>query len=146
MYAGRVRQKLLQGRELKKVRVFRVEHKIDGNGPYIEADGSLNWNVGGLHDAHQHSDKHPGPRTDGLDWALYYWHSFGFPHRPASDWWFKNFKQKLHRAGYVVNVYECNEEDVVTSTSRKQCIFEKKKAKLVDTQSVIGYSKYYQTN
>ena len=130
---------------MKKVTVFRVEHKDVGNGPYIHANGDLNRTIAGLHNAHQTSSKHPGPRTD-INAVLYYWHSFGFPHRPAADWWFKNFKQKLHREGYVINVYECNEEDVVVSESRKQCIFEKKKAKLVDTQSVIGYSKYYQTN
>ena len=125
--------------------VYRVEHVEHGNGPYIRKDRGINWCIRGLHDAHQASSDHPGPKQDGLWMALNeYKHVFGFPTREAADWWFKNFKHKLKAEGFVVNVYES--EYVRVSDSGKQCIFEKNPERLIDTQSVIGYSKYYQTN
>ena len=128
------------------MKVYRVEHVEHGNGPYIRKDTGINWSIAGLHQSHQ-GDSHPGPHGDGL--SKYFEqckHVFGFPSREAADWWFKNFKQKLNREHFVVNVYDVDEDAVRVGNSGKQCIFEKKKAKLVDTQSVIGYRKYYQTN
>jgi len=144
LYAGAVLIKTYKGRDLKTVTVYRVEHKEKGHGPYLDRNGIFRG-VSGLHTAHERSPQHPGPRQDGLGWDVY-GKSFAFPDRERMDWWFKDFKHKLNREGFVVNIYEVGEEHTTVSESGKQVIFEKDQAKLVDTQSVIGYSKYYQTN
>lgn len=135
------------------MKVYRVEHEVNGHGPYLCGLGVWKeyekFDVPGLHEAHEHSLEHPGPWTDGdgqLGLERTSAHVFGFPSRAACDRWFESFEIKMRTLGYVVNVYECSPEDVCVSPTEKQLIFIKKNAKLVDTQSVIGYSKYYQTN
>lgn len=133
--------------------VYRVEHAEEGYGPYLkyvpeEEDefgdtsggyADMHWEVEGLHDAHEESDAHPGPRQDGLSQERTYGHCHGFDSRELADKWFKGFKRKLHAAGFVVNIYEAPEESTFTSDSGKQTIFKKDSSKLVDTQSVIRY-------
>lgn len=130
--------------------VYRVEHEQGGYGPYLrlerniwseEEDFDVHYDVEGLHDAHERSDAHPGPRSDGLSWERTHHHVFGFDKRELADTWFKGFKRKLHAAGFVVRVYEAPEDTTFTGESGKQCIFVKQDARLVDTQSVIAYSR-----
>lgn len=132
--------------------VYRVEHKEQGYGPYLKPEEDENeengwsaysethWEVEGLHDAHENSDDHPGPRMDGLSWDRTDYHVFGFISRKSLDEWFKGFEHKLHAAGFVVNVYEASELTTHVGGSERQCIFVKHDSKLVDTQSVIAYS------
>jgi hypothetical protein len=128
-----------------------VEHEEHGYGPYLkpeefeDEDGissvysETHWDVEGLHDAHENSDDHPGPRMDGLSWERTHYHVFGFISRETLDTWFKGFKRKLKAAGFVVRVYEASGLTTHVGESEKQCIFVKHEAKLVDTQSVIAY-------
>lgn len=130
--------------------VYRVEHKEHGYGPYPkfvpdmeDEDGGgyadMHWEIEGLHDAHEESTAHPGPRQDGLSGYRTYDHFHGFDSRELADKWFKGFKRKLSAAGFVVNVYEAPAESTITSRSGKQTIFLKSEAKIVDTQSVVRY-------
>lgn len=131
--------------------VYRIEHKDEGYGPYLkmvteeyEDDDDLTYSdvhyeVEGLHDAHERSRAHPGPRDDGLNRGRTDDHVHGFDSRELADKWFKGFKRKLKAAGFVVNVYEAPEDSTITGESGKQTIFLKNKSRLVDTQSVIRY-------
>jgi hypothetical protein len=126
------------------MRIYRVEHSVTGKGPYVDHQDD----VLGLHAAHEGSKSHPGPWEEGEDfgWQRYSWHKFGFPSRAKCDEWFENFDLRLRTAGYVVKVYEVGSDDVILSPSGKQVMFVHKNAEVVDTQSTIGYRKYYQTN
>lgn len=134
--------------------VYRVEHKEHGYGPYLKPDKfydedgdfydedfTTHYDVDGLHDAHNDSDDHPGPRCENLNFERTYQHVFGFDERKLADAWFKGFKRKLHAAGFVVNVYEAPAGSTFTGDSGRQCIFRKDLSRLVDTQSVIAYSR-----
>lgn len=128
--------------------VYRVEHETEGYGPYLKM-GTSEWSgeqysetheeVEGLHDAHESSDDHPGPRMDGLSWERTQDHVFGFDSRKDVDKWFKGFKRKLRAAGFVVRTYETPEDDWYPGDSGKQCIFRRDLSRVVDTNSVIGY-------
>lgn len=121
--------------------IYRVEHKDHGHGPYLkldeDGDNSTHHEVDGLHDAHEGSKAHPGPRGDGLSWEISHYHVHGFDSRQKLDKWFKGFKRKLHAAGYVIRVFEALDESTFTSDSGKQTIFIKNDATLVDTMAVV---------
>lgn len=123
--------------------VYRVEHETDGCGPYRMA-----YIHTGLADAHLGSVEHPTPCMESFD---YFWNIpeealFGCPSREKLDQWFKGFKQVLAREGFVVRVYECPEDSVHVFPSGKQVYFNKETASRIDTQSLMAYSRYYQTN
>lgn len=121
--------------------VYRVEHKDHGHGPYLrpdeDGDNDVHYEIAGLHDAHEGSTAHPGPRGDGLSWELSRHHVHGFDSRAKLDRWFTGFKRKLHAAGYVIRVFEALDESTYTSDSGRQTIFVKAEAKVVDTMSVV---------
>lgn len=117
--------------------VYRVEHREHGYGPYIDNDMDTHHPIDGLHDAHQRSNVHPGPRGDSdLSWDFVGGtHRFGFASRKQLDKWFKGFKRKLHEAGFVIRVFEAPDETTVIG--ERQAIFIKEEAKLVATLPVV---------
>lgn len=124
--------------------VYRVEHEEHGHGPYLKPDNedpgysSAHWEIDGLHDAHEASKAHPGPRQDGLGWDIITdSHVHGFDSRELLDKWFSGFKRKLHEAGYVIRVFEAPEQSTFTSDSGKQTIFIKHLSRVVDTLPVV---------
>lgn len=133
--------------------IYRIEHKDEGYGPYLKmvteefndedyddlTYSDVHYEVEGLHDAHERSTAHPGPRDDGLGRCRTDDHVHGFDSRELADKWFKGFKWKLKAAGFVVNVYEAPEDSTFTSDSGKQTIFLKNRSRLVDTQSILRY-------
>ena len=128
---------------MKTRTVYRVEHEVEGYGPYLKVDEDMDFSphedVKGLHDAHEASNSHPGPRMDGLSYERTHRHVHGFDTRSLLDEWFAGFKRKLKSAGFVVRVYEAPAESTFTGESGRQCIFRKDMSRLVDTQSVIAY-------
>lgn len=120
--------------------IYRVEHREHGHGPYLDNDRDMYWGIEGLHDAHEGSRKHPGPRGDsGLDWDWSERQRFGFGSRKRLDEWFKGFKRKLHEAGFVIRVYEAPDE--TTSISEHQALFIKEDSRLVETIPVVRWAR-----
>jgi len=119
--------------------VYRVEHSVTGEGPYIRSNRDTNWDaVPGLHRAHNMSDAHPGPYADDVvGRKLRDEHSFGFSSREQLDKWFKGFKKKLHTAGFVIRVFEAPEDTTVISGH--QTIFVKDDSKVVQTLPAVRW-------
>lgn len=115
------------------VTVYRVEHRITEDGPYVLRNGDTNWDtIPGLHRAHNGSVNHPGPYGDTtVGYVLDHNHSFGFGSRAQLDKWFKGFKKKLHKADYVIRVFEA--PAISTTVSEFQAIFVKAESKLIET-------------
>jgi hypothetical protein len=118
--------------------VYRVEHGVTGDGPYIRNDKGTNFVIGGLHEAHNGSTKHPGPYGDStVGWHLTEDHIFGFGTREQLDGWFKGFKRKLHEAGFVIRIFEAPDE--TTIESEFQTIFIREESELVQTIPVVRW-------
>lgn len=115
------------------VTVYRVEHRITEDGPYVFQNGDTNWDaVSGLHRAHNGSTIHPGPYGDTvIGMQLTHDHSFGFGSRAQLDAWFKGFKKKLHAADFVIRVFEA--PAISTTISGFQAIFVKDESRLIET-------------
>jgi hypothetical protein len=64
-------------------------------------------------------------------------HSFGFGTREQLDRWFKGFKRKLHKAGFVIRIYEA--PDASTYISDRQAIFVKADSNLVQTLPAVRW-------
>jgi hypothetical protein len=133
--------KLFRRKVLQTELVFRVEHKLEGYGPYIHANGDAHGEVAGLHYAHGSSVAHPGPLSpkEELTQVLRIGHSFGFPSRAALDKWFAGFKRKLHAAGFVIRTYEAPSDTTYHSNSGKQVIFMRDLSDVVDTEPAVRY-------
>ena len=75
-------------------------------------------------------DQHPGPIDDMyVSRSLTAEHSFGFKSEDMCRDWFAGFQRDMRLSGYVINVYDCSESDVVSSPF--QSIFKKCAADLV---------------
>jgi hypothetical protein len=108
--------------------VYRVQHPETGEGPYGDYDHP---EIGRLMYAHQ-NEAHPGPRN----WAsgMREWTPgmiFGFADREDLDEWFKGWKMRLYRAGYVITRWEVEMDAIVFGHS--QLAFWQEKGKLVET-------------
>lgn len=118
------------------MRIYRVEHLLDGSGPYINTDPD----VGRIIDA-AISDRHPVPTEDGIfsDWAEsfenqhYY---YGFTSVESLTAWFDaHVLEALFGHGFVISEYECTATRV--RVGRKHCAFDRAGAKLVEMLDTV---------
>ena len=120
------------------MKVYRVEAK-GGGGPYMEhsiedKDGiCMEW----AHTAwHDDNCRTPAPSQDDLD---EYGGQFGFRSKRALKQWFlKKWRVAMHKEGLRVSLYNANRGDVIHSSSGKQLIFSRRKAKRVSTLSLVS--------
>jgi hypothetical protein len=86
--------------------------------------------------AHQ-NDAHPGPRNWASGMMLEWTPGmiFGFTTRKQLDQWFKGWKMRLYRAGYVITRWEV--DPVHVAFGHQQLAFWEEHAKLVETISVV---------
>lgn len=128
--------------------VYRVEHKEYGCGPYTIREHINNDWYDKEYDEHplakianRHNSKPtvwPGPMRDNItfhaDWEN---HHFGF----SSIWrlkiWFAGFLKLMKRYDFVIAVYNVPNKYVEYGDSDKQIVFDKSKAELTNTYSLL---------
>lgn len=123
---------------MRTKRVYRVEHKDTGDGPYNSGDSS-HYTINGLHPTHSNSDDHPGVQVDVWEFVSGV-HYCGFSTLDQAHEWFKGFKQKLRRHGYVINVYEAPATGLYLGISGKQLVFLRDDSVKVDTLPIYRYA------
>ena len=123
------------------MRVYRLEHAVDGSGPFSDMDALYDhddfdyWRY-----EHMGSVSHPGPARDGIkmlgSWAnpvLDKDRLFGCPSKEMIDFWFEPGYNMFKSAGFVINVYEVHGNAVKKGHSGTQVVFNRNKATLVET-------------
>lgn len=108
-------------------RVFRVEHKERGegpyNGPYVA--GGCGYAVG----------THPTPKEDGIPYIRPNEHcAFGSPAQ-MRRWFTVANRKALHSVGYQLAVYAV--PDLFVRRGRKQVVFNKEAAKRIASRSLV---------
>jgi hypothetical protein len=109
--------------------VYRVQHPSNGEGTYGDYDHP---EISRIMYAHQ-NDAHPGPRNwaSGMSLTWCTGMIFGFADREQLDEWFKGWKMRLHRAGYVITRWEVDPDQI--SYGYNQLAFWQEHGKLVET-------------
>lgn len=115
------------------MKVFRIEHQDDGQGPYCFNGKSPNLAFD--------PDRQPLPANDGLEnHAGLVWppaHRFGFVNVKALKAWFDaSDRLTLKDHGYVCRVYEVDQEHV--RKGKKQVIFGSTQARIRRQCQVFG--------
>lgn len=83
------------------MRVYRVEHKLSGIGPYMHK-----WPYAqDLHADHAGDPKRPCPEDD-LTLRMNYSHCYGFDSAEALKAWFEGWLPVLHEHGFRMAVYK----------------------------------------
>lgn len=106
--------------------VYRVEHPLDGGGPYLGGWGfeDLKWD--------HNNDEHPGPRQEGLrigDDDLCAMSSMDKLIAWFDGWW-----DRLSEAGFHVAEYEAPKAYV--KEGKRQLIFNKHMATLIKSEPI----------
>lgn len=126
------------------MRVWRVGHSSalrDGfpQGPYTygpEMSKFAEDLADGMCWAHSNND-HPSPFRDGHLYDIYSYEVCGLPSRADLDRWFEpHWRARLHRAGYLVHVYEAPDTDVRLGDI--QLVFKRSSASLVRSEPLVS--------
>lgn len=113
------------------MKVYRVEHKDSGLGPYQDQSGTEVTND--ILDNHYYP-KHPRAMIFNKDFVC------GFESRELLAKWFKGYIRKLKQQGFEFATYEVSPQHVDKNQPGTQLIFNKKKAKKVSVEA--GQSLY----
>lgn len=108
------------------MRVYRVEHPLDGEGPYLGA-----WGIEHLKWAHN-DDAHPGPRQEGL--KIYGNQVCAMKTMDRLGAWFEGWWECLSNTGFYVAEYEVPDEYV--EQGKIQLIFDKTMATLIKSEPI----------
>ena len=111
------------------MRVWRVEHGVDGYGPYCSGKGrdEVTIKIAEAHSYYTNREIHPTTAADGFWERLpvgegYYWrHGLNRYYHVLQ--WFKGFAEDLRSVGFVVAVYDVASPHVMTGESRRQVMF-----------------------
>lgn len=107
------------------MKVYRVEHRKTGEGPYQNIDDFFKWrNVD-----HTYDNGRPNPFNCGGELEkemrlgeVENVYSFGFHKKKLYDRWFTGVERKrLAKLGYCLAIYEVDRKNVLLSTT--QCAF-----------------------
>lgn len=121
--------------------VYRMEHKVDGEGPYRtdRKDGSVSLSL---------YNEHPTPEQDGLDTVkvVYCWDRdfyFAFAYKNQLKKWFyiRKYNIKLYKHYHIVK-YKVKKSDVLFCNL--QVAFNRKKSERISHETIFdffGYSK-----
>lgn len=113
--------------------VYRVESVDDGHGPYAYRSGKLHDE---LCAAHNDITTHPDIDWDTESHFVQGEDCCGFESISLLKAWFKGFLRKLHRANYVLVVYQV--DTILKTNSGKQIAFQKEVAIKVKTASLLN--------
>jgi len=92
-----------------KMKVYRVEHKVSGQGPYTYYDEKYKW---GFDIDIRNKEKHPDPYSDNLS-RFTYDELFGFKCMKTMKKWFnKKSRKYLHQHSFILQVFEVDKEYV----------------------------------
>lgn len=123
------------------MRVYRVEHKTTGDGPYrYDCDASdyyterLNQLSDKISTAHDCPIKHPTVTKEVGNDNFTANHYCGFETYNAYRSWFAGFFKDLHDHDFVLRIYEVNTEHILFGN--RQLAFIKQEAKLIQTRDI----------
>lgn len=115
----------------RKIKVYRVEHKETGEGPYRAWDNTQPE----LAMCYAHAELgHPPPTHDGIE-TMERTDYCGFASREALDKWFHGWKTKLHKWGYHITVYDVPLE--LVKFGRTQVVFERDADQWFDRMRIL---------
>lgn len=124
------------------MKVWRVQHGVDGYGPYCSGKGrdDMCRAIAEAHSYYQNRETHPATGTDGfwerIPWTeQYYWrHGLNRYHHVRE--WFKGFADALRTEGFVVAVYDVTYPHVITGDSKRQVMFNADHARLLRKREI----------
>jgi hypothetical protein len=105
--------------------VYRLQHKIDGSGPYRfkKEDSRLEDVRENMFIAHCGNPATPGPYNDGL-LGIEGYELFGCPSKRKLQKWFEGFLEEFLKCDYVVVRYKLPKEKARLSKSKLQVAFD----------------------
>lgn len=109
------------------MRVWRVEHKDSGFGPYLHLPSPVDC---------YGSDRHPLPYSDGIKKFPEGHYKYGFESVQKLKAWFnKTELRKLEKAGFVCRIYKVQVKHV--TRGKKQLVFSYDRAKVLRKSRVL---------
>lgn len=113
------------------MKVFRVEYKIDGEGPYSVHKKELSFV-----DAHTwQRDTHPTGHRDGLEHDESYYYGFKTMAQ-LTAWFTKKDRLEMHKEGCHIVTYRMLRKDM--EYSLRQAIFIRDNARVINTQPLLN--------